>query len=251
MRVATHFIIAAALAAVLAGCGGSSADVPVRSNFVEFSEDQLAEIETGSGNEYRIQADDVIRVAFAHHKELSQDPVLVLPDGAVSLVGVDRVVVAGMTLTQADSVITGAYSKEYREPQISVIVLESSGRMVYVLGEGRNPGLIKLPRGGLGIVGAVARAGGFTEDAAKQGSVLVRVTDTGYLVQEIDLSRFHEPEGIALAMVDLQPFDVVYVPRSRLGDFGYFSKTVLVGLLNITRIAADIKYLSDPRAGRY
>jgi hypothetical protein len=45
-------------------------------------------------------------------------------------------------------------------------------------------------------------------------------------------------------MVDVQPYDVIYVPRSRIGDFAYFSKTVLSGLVQITRIASDIKYLS-------
>ena len=49
----------------------------------------------------------------------------------------------------------------------------------------------------------------------------------------------------------LEPYDVVYVPRSRTGDFAYFSRTILQGLLNITRMAADIKYLSGVTYGRY
>ena len=43
--------------------------------------------------------------------------------------------------------------------------------------------------GSVSIVGAVSLAGGFTEDAAKGSTVLVRVTPAGYLVQEIDLGE--------------------------------------------------------------
>ena len=115
---------------------------------------------------------------------------------------------------------------------------------VYVMGEVRNPGMHQLPSGGIDMLGAVTVAGGFTDDAAKAGAVLVRVTDEGYLVQEIDMSDFTSMASAGIAMVQIQPYDVVYVPRSRIGDFAYFSKTVLAGIVQITRIASDINYIS-------
>lgn len=234
----------------LVGCG-SSRGGPVRSSFVEFTPEQQVDIKSKATRPYQLQAGDYLRVAFIHQKELTQDAVLVLPDGSVNLIGVDRVDLAGLTPTEADSVITLAYSKEYRDPQLSVIVLESRGRMVYVLGEVRSPGLFTLPRGGLGPVGAVALAGGFSEDAAKEGTVLVRVTPSGYLVQELDLANLHDPGNFPLAMVELLPFDVIYVPRSRIGDFAYFSASFLQGILSITRIASDITYMTQEGVGRY
>lgn len=234
-----------------AGCGSGGNRPVVRTNFVDFTPEQLREIEHAGDYEYRLQPNDVLRVAFANEPNLVRDPVLVLPDGAVTLVGVDRIKIAGLTVTEADSVITNAYATEYRDPQISVVVLESRGRRIYVLGEVVQPGMVDLPHGGLDIVGAVAQAGGFTEHAAKDGAVLVRVTDAGYMVRELDLSDFHTLAFSDLATVDLLPYDVIYVPRTRIGDFSYFARSVLGGVLNLTRIASDMRYLSDSNVGRY
>ena len=63
-------------------------------------------------------------------------------------------------------------------------------------------------------------------------------------VTELDLESFRSVEGAALATIELQAYDVIYVPRSRIGDFAYFSKSVLSGLVSVTRMASDLKYLS-------
>jgi len=233
----------------LVGCAGSSGPV-VRSNFVEFSPEQLQQIDADKQYEYQLQTDDLLKIAFADEKKLSLDPVRILPDGAVTLVGLDRVKLVGLTVTEADSVITEAYSRQYRDPRISVIVLESAGRQVYVLGEVHNPGLIKLPMGGLAPIAAVTMAGGFTADAAMGSTVLVRVTPVGYMVQELNLSDFQNVASNSLATVNLRPYDIIYVPRSKTGDFAYFSKSILNNLVNVTRIASDLKYIFG-NAGRY
>jgi protein involved in polysaccharide export with SLBB domain len=236
--------------AVISGCAGSPGYVP-RSEFVEFTPEQKVEIARGSGKAYKVQEGDVLKLGFAYLKDLDQDNVIILPDGSANFVGIDRVVLEGLTLSEADSILTAKYSTEFKDPQLTVIVKETQGRKVYVLGEVKNPGLHALPRGGIGIVGAVTVAGGFTDEAAKGGVALARVTPEGYLVQEIDLSGFHTVEYSALAGIPLEPFDIVYVPRSRVGDFAYFSKTVLQGILNLTRIASDVKYISGGTLWRY
>lgn len=247
LRIAGSMMVTAALA-FLAGCGGTHE--LARTEFVEFTPDQQAEIQSRAGDEYRIQEGDILRLAFSYQSELNQDGIVVLSDGSVNLVGIDRVVLGGRTMTEADSMITAAYSREYRDPQVSIIVQETMGRQVYVLGEVRNPGLHKVPSGGIDMLSAVGVAGGFTDDAAAEGSVLVRVTDQGYLAQEVDLRNFSDVSSAGLVMVQIQPYDVIYVPRSRIGDFGYFSRTMLSGLVQITRIAADIKYLTGGSIGR-
>jgi protein involved in polysaccharide export with SLBB domain len=248
MRIPFLFISVAALW-FLAGCGGGTEYV-ARDFYVEFSPEQVQEIETEDSQEYRIQEGDILKLAFSYLKELDQDEVVVLPDGSVTLVGVDRVKLAGYTITEADSIVTAAYSKEYRDPSLSLIIRKTEGRRIYVLGEVDDPGLHVVPRGGLDIIGAISVAGGFTDDAARAGTVLIRVQKDGYLVREVDLSGFHTVAYHELAGVTLQTYDVVYVPRSRMGDFGYFSKTFLAGVLNLTRIAADIRYLSGATTGR-
>jgi protein involved in polysaccharide export with SLBB domain len=243
-------ILGSALLDILGGCGGGPSTV-VRSNFVEFTPEQKQEIETAASNEYRIQEGDILRVAFPYERDLTQEGVVVLNDGAINLIGVDRLEVAGLTLAQADSMVTAAYAKDYLEPDLSIIIQETRGRRVYVLGEVRAPGMHQLPAGGIDMLGAVTVAGGFTEDAAKEGTVLVRVTNEGYLVQEIDMSNFSSMASVGMALVEIQPFDVIYIPRSRIGDFAYFSQSVLTGIAHITRIAVDMRFLSTGSYGRY
>ena len=235
--------LAFGLTVVLAGCAGSSGPA-VLSEFFEFSPEEQSEIAARSAQPYRIQTEDILKVTVSDQKELREDAALVLPDGAISLVGAGRVKIAGLTVGEADSAITLAYAHNIKEPDVSVVVRETKGTRVYVLGQVRSPGMQTLPSGGMSVFGAVSLAGGFTEDAAPEGTVLVRVNPTGYLVQEVDLTRLDDAGGIGLAMLNLQPLDVVYVPRSRIGDFGYFTKNVLVGLVSLTRMAVDFRYLS-------
>ena len=240
----TWSLLALGALVMLAGCGGGPR-VPVRSNFVEFSPEQLGEINANAGRPYRLQTEDVMSMVVADQEDLSQDRILVLPDGTISLIGVGSIQVVGKTLADVDSLVTRVLSREIREPEVSLIVTETQGKQIYVLGEVERPGLYKLSQGGLGVIGAITLAGGFTPDAAREGTVLVRVSEDGYLAQELDLETFGKPEGIALATVGMQAFDIVYVPRSRIGDFAYFSKSVLSGLVNITRMASDITYLKN------
>lgn len=245
------FLIAGlAIIPVLGGCGGGPSAV-VRSDFVEFTPEQKTEIEANSSGHYRIQVGDILKVVFSYQKDLNQDDVIVLDDGSVGLMGVDRLELAGLTMTEADSLITLAYAEAYREPDLSIIMKETKGRQVYVLGEVVQAGLHSVPPGGLDIIGAISIAGGFTDHAARSGTVLVRVTGDGYLVQEIDLDGFASVSYSALGAVSLQAFDVVYVPRSRSGDFDYFARTILSGIVNLTRIAVDIKYLGQGGFGRF
>jgi polysaccharide export outer membrane protein len=180
---------------------------------------------------------------------LNQDGVVVLNDGSINLVGVDRVQVVGLSVSEADSIITHAYSREYREPSLSVMIQETQGRRVYVLGEVHDPGYYRVPMGGMDVMSAVGMASGFTGDAAREGTLIVRVNRDGYQVQEVDLSKFGTADFAAQSTAQLQSYDIVYVPRSRVGDFSYFAKTVLAGIANITNIAFDLRYITTGERG--
>jgi polysaccharide export outer membrane protein len=245
-------IVAGAMLGLLAlvGCGGTGAYAP-RSEFIVFSPEQKTEIATQAANEYRIQEGDVLKVYFAYERNLNQDFVHVLSDGSVNLVGVDRIELAGLTMAQADSVLTFAYSREYREPALSVMIQETRGRRVYVLGEVSDPGSYVVPTEGMDVMSAIAMASGFTENAARDGTLIVRVTKEGYEFREINLKEFGTAQFAASAVVQLQSLDIVYVPRSRVGDFGYFAKTVLAGISYVTRVAYDVFNIANGTTGRY
>ena len=232
------------------GCGGSNG-LMVRSEFVPYAADQKADLESRATHSYRIQERDKLKVYFAYERELNQDGVVVLNDGTVSLIGVGNIKLAGLTLSEADSILTMAYSREYREPALSVMVQETSGRRVYVMGEVKTPGLYTVPMGGIDILGAISVAGGFTDDASRAGTLIIRSDREGYQFQEVNLDRFDDQMFAQVATVPLQAYDIVWVPRSRIGDFGYFAKNVLAGMAYITRMVYDVNYISSGGFGRY
>ncbi|MFH1842202.1 MAG: polysaccharide biosynthesis/export family protein [bacterium] len=229
--------------AVLAGCGGPAQ--LVQEAFVSFTPEQLDLIQRANNQPYRLQRGDIFSLRFHYLKELNQSQALVLPDGSVHLVGIERIQAAGMTISKLDSVLTQAYSRDYLNPDLSVILQEVIGRQVYVLGEVNHPGLYDLPAGGLGIMGAVAVAGGFNKHAKKNSVVLVRTSAAGYLCQKIDLDSFHTLQGAALATLLLQPYDVIYVPRSRIGDMVYFAENVVGTILDFSSLAMNIRALES------
>jgi len=224
----------------LGGCGGSRGPV-VRTEIVPYTQEQVQARDEARSARYRIRPGDMLRVAFAGDVELNQDRVMVLPDGYVSLGGLDSAVhVAGMSLEEADERITALYAQDLRNPVISVAVLELADLEVYVLGDVSRPGLYKLPDGGAGILQTIALAGGFTDDAKTSQTVLMRVGEEGFEMRVIDLSNIASAGIQDLALLDVQPYDIIFVPRSTLGDLAYVSKYVFGSLSSVTGIFWDI-----------
>lgn len=248
--VSGRYLAGSLLLMLMAGCGGSRSFGP-RTEFIPFTPEQKTELQAQRTHAYRIQEGDVLRVQFAYEKPLDQDGVIVLTDGTVNLVGIDSIRLAGLTMSEADSALTAAYSREYREPALSVMIQETQGRRVYVLGEVRTPGFYKLPMGGTDVMSAIALASGFTDDAARDGTIIVRITPEGYQFQEVNLDSFGTPQFAPAAMVGLRSFDVVYVPRSGSGDFAYLTRSVLSGLSYVTRMAYDVYNISSGNVGRF
>lgn len=112
------------------------------------------------------------------------------------------------------------------------------------MGEVKDPGIYGVPRGGIDILTAISAAGGFTNHAGRSGAVVVRSNRTGYQVIEVDLSAFEDVASSQIALVALEAYDIVYVPKSGMGKFAYFSETVIAGLAQLARVAADVKYLT-------
>jgi polysaccharide export outer membrane protein len=169
----------------------------------------------------------------------------VLPDGTATFLALERYRVAGMTVTELDSLLTRGYAKRFREPLIDVYVREFGARQVYVLGEVRNPGAFAYDGPGFNVVSAIAAAGGY-ERYAQEGSVaVIRIDDDGYRCREIDLASITHGEGFDPAVLDLRPYDIIYVSRSAIGDFAVFSSNLMDGLLKYTDFATDIRYLTD------
>jgi polysaccharide export outer membrane protein len=92
-------------------------------------------------------------------------------DGRVSLRHIGDVTVVGMTLTQVADYLKQLYSTIYENPVLTVTLVQSNSQQYTVMGQVLNPGLYHLDYP-LTVVKALARAGGFTEWAKSEITVI-------------------------------------------------------------------------------
>ena len=97
------------------------------------------------GSNYTLQPSDVIQVEVYQEDDLEKT-VRIEGDGYVSLALIGKVSVAGLTVSEAKSLITELYNRDYLvDPQVSVLVLSFSPKVVRVLGSVNNPGVVEIP----------------------------------------------------------------------------------------------------------
>lgn len=180
---------------------------------------------------YRLQVGDSLAIKFYRNPELDQE-VIIRPDGKISLPFIDEVTCAGLTPAELDAEITRRYHGELAIPDITVIVSALGGHRVYVDGQVEAPGMVELS-GGMTMLGAISSAGGFTPEAIREQVILIRRDAAGKPVgHSVDLKKVifgQESEGDVL----LQPFDIVFVPRSKIANANLWVQQYIRDMLPI------------------
>jgi polysaccharide export outer membrane protein len=176
--------------------------------------------------EYRIVPEDVLRFNFGPAGNGISDLVReahVRPDGRISVYPVGDVIAAGRTIKELQAAIIDLMSAEYRLPRLSIELYEVAGNKVHVFGRVKQPGTYPVTPF-MTVSQAIAAAMGFEDDAASNG-VLVFHRDGARTVQ-VTRVRLHRSLKRATLEGDipLSRFDIVYVPRSAIGNIDVFAR---------------------------
>ena len=173
---------------------------------------------------YRIGLGDTLDISVWRIPDLSSE-VIVRPDGMISFPLIGDMQAAGRTLTQLDEELTRRLSDYVKEPQVSVMIRKFGGRKVIVLGEVAKPGVYTFTSD-IRLIEAIALAGDCTNYAVKKNVLVIRgdirnnpqviVSNTAAILKNARLSE----------NVLIQPQDIVYVPRSFIGNINAFLKTI-------------------------
>ncbi|MFO8027977.1 MAG: polysaccharide biosynthesis/export family protein, partial [Opitutales bacterium] len=92
------------------------------------------------GENYVLKPSDVISIEVYQEEDLDKT-VRVEGDGSIGLALIGKVKVGGMTVAEAQSLITDLYNRDYLvNPQVSVLVTSFSPKVVHVLGSVNSPG---------------------------------------------------------------------------------------------------------------
>ena len=92
-------------------------------------------------------------------------------DGRISLKHIGDVEVVGMTLTQMADYLKILYATVYDDPVITVVLKKSFSKLYTVMGKVANPGVYNIEQP-INLVQVIARAGGFTEWANSELTVV-------------------------------------------------------------------------------
>jgi len=172
-------------------------------------------------SEYRLRPGDEIDVRLTYSPELS-DRVQIAPDGRIALTLIGQIRAEGMTATELSAEIRRRFSQHLRKPDTTVIPRQFSSQQIFVGGEVREPGVKTLP-GRIGVMEAIFLAGGFTPAASMRDVAIVRRgKDFRPMLKVYDLKDWLQAADKAELDVRLQPFDMIFVPRTKIADINIF-----------------------------
>lgn len=206
--------------------------------------------------EYRIALSDKLNISVWKVPDLSVE-VIVRPDGKISYPLIGDVQAYGKTLTELDDELTKKLTKYVNDPQvsimitafgeverrritfvtefistfleekpeISILVKRFGSRKVIVLGEVETPGIYDIV-GNARLLDAIAYANDFTDVAVRDNVFVIRGDiDANPEVIKINAWSIIR-DGRLDNNIPLQNQDIVYVPRSLIGNVTVFIETI-------------------------
>ncbi|MFQ5700015.1 MAG: polysaccharide biosynthesis/export family protein [Myxococcota bacterium] len=198
----------ATLLLLLPACVGTLRDRPPAVDLETFAVE--------SSQNYVVGPSDFLRVTVWQQPNLSQDSVVVRPDGKISLPLLNDVHVAGMTTLEIKDVISERLSEYVMDPEVTVIVLQVNSKAIFVLGEVARQGPIQLNQN-MRIVDALSMAGGFSSFADKTRVKLIRDSEGGEPREFVfNYDSFVSGRDLAQDLL-LVPGDRIVIPEDRLG----------------------------------
>jgi polysaccharide export outer membrane protein len=170
--------------------------------------------------QYILAPGDAVDVIVRRNLEVTRNCV-VRPDGYITLPLIDDVKAAGLTLPQLDEVLTERLSVRLVDPEVTVIATTVREPVVYVVGQVLNPTPV-AHRSAATAAQAIAHAGGFTRNAAKEAVALIRLTDEGRLRAYVIPVQVQGQPGpyLALQATPLEPDDLLFVPQNDISQIG-------------------------------
>lgn len=213
------FLMAATAALTLSACSGGAArrradaDRGQAFDSIGFSDWTDAE------PEYLLYPGDEIEVATPTAPELTRT-LRVGPDGRIALPLVGQIMAADHTLAELEADASAAFASQLVRPVVEVTLRQAGPLKVWVAGEVRTPGVYDMP-GDISAHQAVVMAGDFLPSAKTGQVVLIRRGPGGRAMRRIISLNPRRPDNVALRRGDM-----IFVPRSTLGELAVFFSQV-------------------------
>jgi protein involved in polysaccharide export with SLBB domain len=167
---------------------------------------------------YRLVPYDQINVKFTYHPEEDyKTPLMIRPDGYITLESSELIKAVGLTPEQLAKTIAEKTASRLKDPQVIVTIAQYAPRKVYVGGEVRSPGMVLVQDGrSLTPMQAIFERGGFTTAAQVDSVILIRdPASENPKIGRLNINQALE-DGVP-EPVTLVDNDSIYVPMSGIG----------------------------------
>jgi len=194
----------------------------------------MSQSRPGNETKYRVAPPDVLSITVRPDPGIERE-VTVRPDGNISFELIGDLEVEGRTIDEISDEITARIARYLVKPLVTVSLVSSNSRRIFVLGQVRRPGAYPLI-GRVTAVEALATAGDANVLAAPNRSRLVRPGSEGETVFSV---RFDDIiAGDASTNYWLEPGDVVYVPPGTGATIGFALHALLFPLQQIVGLGS-------------
>lgn len=173
--------------------------------------------------EYVLGPGDQLEISLRRLEGKKVTP-MIRPDGYISLPYIkEEIKAGGLTPQELNKKLTDLLSQRFVDPEVTVMVTQTRMPQVYVLGEVKNPMPLDI-HNTITAMQAIAQAGGFNEKAAQSSVMIIRIRDDARLVAMRITPELYSPEApyLALNNVVLDPYDIVFVPKTFIAKVSTF-----------------------------
>ena len=176
--------------------------------------DEVKPDSASSKSSYRLRARDFIRVGVINENDTVIER-RINPDGTIDIPFLKQLVpVAGLTITEAQDLLTKRFSRYFKQPQVVMAIVAYAERRVYISGYVGRAGPVTIPpEENLTLGKALSMAGGILARGRRSDVAIKRIKPDGEIelilkdMRKIDSGD--EPDFI------LQDEDAIYVEDSR------------------------------------
>jgi len=155
--------------------------------------------------------------------DMPDRPVDVSAESDIVAPQVGRVNVGGMSVRALESALTQKYAKFYKDPEVTVTVIEYRSQPVTVIGSVFTPGVIQLRRP-TRLMEVISQAGGLKPDAGDRvlitrkpasSNASALANDQNFTTQEVDVRKIIEGQDPSLNVL-VRSQDLITIPKAKL-----------------------------------
>ncbi|MCK5707913.1 MAG: polysaccharide export protein [Candidatus Aureabacteria bacterium] len=165
-------------------------------------------------SEYKLQSGDLLKITVHNQPDLTTRT-RVSSDGFITFPLLGKIFLTGLTAQELEIRLKGLLEEDYLvNPQVLVFIEEYHPREISVLGEVMKPGKYNMPKEkDLTLLEAIAMAGGFSKDADRDKSQVMRTENGKKETIQIKVTDITK-KGLKDKDILLKVGDIIFIPES-------------------------------------